>query len=1049
MRHQTILRCVNWLRAATAPACAVVLLPTGLSLGSTTIGGFIASDTFWTASGSPYVASQSVAVVDGATLFIEPGVEVRFDPAKSLLILDGALVARGAAGSNVVFTAHQEPGTAESNRWGYIGFASNAVDVGVSTNGVYTNGCILEHAVIELAGGADVDGAIRSEDCSLMVRDCTIRDNSRGGLYAAFSNIGCGDNQETNVIEVVDEVIGQTGEDVTIYNGVLSNSQVVEGSLQISVSSWVLDDQGDGTLVGNDGTSGTVTYGTGSWSIDLGANIIINAGFDVLASYTYEAGGQAGCADGGPPVYIQTTRFERNVSSIGGACRIQAFPPLPKGSPNGTPVVFVGNEVVSNKAVLGGGLALDSMYALKVNRNSFRANRATNGGGIFARATTYGMAGNQILANVARNGGGIHQGNSSLNGVGIWNGNGDHAEFALVSVTGEILDQTEENVMVYNGSLANIPIVEGSLQISVGGWVLTDQGDGTLHGNDGTIGTISYATGRWSLDLTVNTVRWGLDISASYQYLASTASSQRDIPVLSPNTPRNIFVGNQSCANGGGIYSTNSWLYFRNLIASNNVAGLNGGGCFFSNPGSGYQLAIQDSVFQDNTANGDGGGVYFSGTDGFDGELQQYNEIEILYEVVGQTEEDVTIYSGELANRDVVPGSLTLMANQWTLVDQGDGTLAGNDGMSGTITYRTGSWAVDLGASIMDAGFDIVASYQYVSESGSTRRPAAEIIDTVFAGNTAQANGGGICFRDSGMVCRGLAIVSNTAWGHGAGIYATGATKDLILSGDATNASRIHANAGEVQVYNDSRNTFSADPGGLGNVDARHVWWGTRSGAVIADGVFDFFDDAGKGFVFTEPISSLSLTVVTHGDGRVSNAPAGIYHGYGDTVQLMAMPDPYWRFTTWSNAVAGTNVITNVTIRGDITVDAFFDALLATNSVPLWWLATNGLSTDDGGALSDNDRDGAVAWAEYRAGTDPGDALSVLRICGLSPISNGVAISWTSVSNRTYSILTKPDVAASDWTYVTSGLPATPSVNTITSDLPTHPQGAYRVRLDQ
>jgi hypothetical protein len=75
-------------------AFSILAIPL-LSFSETIVGGFITTDTTWAASNSPYVASQSVVVMSGAKLTVEPGVEVRFDPDTALSINDGTLIARG------------------------------------------------------------------------------------------------------------------------------------------------------------------------------------------------------------------------------------------------------------------------------------------------------------------------------------------------------------------------------------------------------------------------------------------------------------------------------------------------------------------------------------------------------------------------------------------------------------------------------------------------------------------------------------------------------------------------------------------------------------------------------------------------------------------------------------------------------------------------------------------------------------------------------------------------------------------------------------------
>ena len=70
----------------------------------------------------------------------------------------------------------------------------------------------------------------------------------------------------------------------------------------------------------------------------------------------------------------------------------------------------------------------------------------------------------------------------------------------------------------YDGTVANYPVVIGSLSIVAGGFEFSDNGDGTLTGNAGTSGTIVYDTGAWFIDLLANDLPDGESITASYEY---------------------------------------------------------------------------------------------------------------------------------------------------------------------------------------------------------------------------------------------------------------------------------------------------------------------------------------------------------------------------------------------------------------------------------------------------------------------------------------------------------------------------------------------------
>lgn len=146
------------------------------------VGGPIDTDTTWTLAGSPYIVVSPVLVMEGVTLTIEPGVTIRFNSHKALQI-DGELIAMGTSDNPIIFTSNLggNPGD-----WDYVVFSDSSVDAVYDVNGNYQSGAILQHVIIEYAGGASVNnnGALRLDAAAPFVTHTTIRDNASTGIMA-------------------------------------------------------------------------------------------------------------------------------------------------------------------------------------------------------------------------------------------------------------------------------------------------------------------------------------------------------------------------------------------------------------------------------------------------------------------------------------------------------------------------------------------------------------------------------------------------------------------------------------------------------------------------------------------------------------------------------------------------------------------------------------------------------------------------------------------------------------------------------------------------
>lgn len=193
-----------------------------------------------------------------------------------------------------------------------------------------------------------------------------------------------------------------------------------------------------------------------------------------------------------------------------------------------------------------------------------------------------------------------------------------------------------------------------------------------------------------------------------------------------------------------------------------------------------------------------------------------------------------------------------------------------------------------------------------------------------------------------------------------------------------------------------------------------------------------------------------AFRLLAHAGPGGTVAPANSWHLVGSTACVTATPAAYYHFDAWSGNLTDTTADgprLTALINAPRTVSAAFAPnLTPTHGVPEYWLAQYGLGDDfDAAAATDSDEDGMPAWAEWRADTDPTNALSRLVVTALAPQPDGWSLTWIGGQNRTQRI-ERADTPAGPWSAFYTNLPPTAVTNTLL--LPAAaPAGFYRIAV--
>ena len=417
---------------------------------------------------------------------------------------------------------------------------------------------------------------------------------------------------------------------------------------------------------------------------------------------------------------------------------------------------------------------------------------------------------------------------------------------------------------------------------------------------------------------------------------------------------------------GGGIWCASSSVLVSNCVLAGNSVSQVAGGVLSG--------TLQDCTLATNSAPGCGGAFYSDlrrcsiiGGFGLGAMFSTLNDCSIIGNVGGGVSDSM------LTN-------CTIIGN--TNVGYGAGANAGT--LSGCL----------------------LASNTAVSSGGGAY--GATLIGCVLMTNSAYGNKGGGVGASRLSNCT---ILGNYAW-EGGGEYGSTLT-NCVLAGNWVKAPNGHGGgAYGGTLYNCTLNGNIAGSGGgeygatLNNCTLTGNNATNTGGAAYAGTLNNcvlYFNTAPQSANY-DAGTNLNYCCTTpmpaSGDGNFTNPPMFVDQANGD-FRLQAI-SPCINAGANAYAAAAPDLDGNPRILGGTVDVGAYEFQNPASVISYAWLQQYGLAIDGTADTLDSDHDGMSNWQEWRAGTDPTSALSLLRMLTPAIGASGFTVTWQSVTNRTY-----------------------------------------------
>ncbi len=157
--------------------------------------------------------------------------------------------------------------------------------------------------------------------------------------------------------------------------------------------------------------------------------------------------------------------------------------------------------------------------------------------------------------------------------------------------------------------------------------------------------------------------------------------------------------------------------------------------------------------------------------------------------------------------------------------------------------------------------------------------------------------------------------------------------------------------------------------------------------------------------------NSCTIPLPTGATGSITNAPLFVDTNAWNNLRLQSN-SPCINAGLNSLAPLGSDLDGNTRIVGGAVDIGAYECQAPALLDYYTWLQSYGLSTAASALYADSDSDRMNNWDEWRAGTDPTNAISTLRMLSVAGAVSGLTVTWASVTNRFYSLERAIDPAA-------------------------------------